>query len=213
MHKNNLHNSKYDFDKLTQVCEALKSFVFENEYKTQIIDFADSQAVKTLNKALLFNHYNITFWEFPDENLYPPIPGRADYIHHLAELLKRSHLVTDVKILDVGTGATCIYPLLGQAVYNWEFVGTDIEIQSLNTAQTIIDKNNLNSSIELRLQNEEMHILRNIVKPSDKFTASMCNPPFFKSEEEAIEATKIRLKGLGKQHDKVVRNFSGTSKN
>lgn len=212
MHKNNLHINKYDFDELTQSCEALKPFVFENEYKTQTIDFANPQAVKTLNKALLFKHYNIAFWEFPDENLCPPIPGRADYIHHLSELLKRSHLDTDVKILDIGTGATCIYPLLGQAIYNWEFVGTDIEVQSLQTAQTIIDRNNLGNSIELRLQNEEMNIIKNIIKPSDKFTASMCNPPFFKSGEEAIEATRIKLKGLGKQHDKVVRNFSGTSK-
>lgn len=212
MHKNNLHNNKYDFDALTQTSEALKPFVFENEYHTQTIDFACPQAVKALNKALLANHYNIKFWEFPDENLCPPIPGRADYIHHLAELLKRSHLDNDVKILDIGTGATCIYPLLGYAAYNWKFVGTDIESNSLQTAQTIIDRNNLGNSIELRFQIDEMHILKNIIKASDKFTATMCNPPFFKSEEEAIEATEIKLKGLGKQQDKVVRNFSGTSK-
>ena len=24
---------------------------------------------------------------FPNENLCPPIPGRADYIHHIADLL------------------------------------------------------------------------------------------------------------------------------
>ncbi len=212
LHKNNIHNNKYDFDALTQRCEVLRPFVFENEYQTQTIDFANPKAVKALNKALLFNHYNITFWEFPDENLCPPIPGRADYIHHLAELLKRSHFATDVKILDIGAGATCIYPLLGHAEYNWKFVGTDIEPNSLQSGQTIVDRNNLDKSIELRFQNDEMHILKNIIKASDKFTATMCNPPFYKSERDAIEATEIKLKGLGKQQDKVVRNFSGTSK-
>lgn len=212
MHKNNLHNNSYDFDKLTQTCEALKPFVFENAYKNQTIDFANPQAVKILNKALLMTHYDISFWEFPDENLCPPIPGRADYIHHLADLLKRNQLDTNVNILDIGTGATCIYPLLGNALYNWTFVGTDIDLKSLQTAQTIVDKNDLNNRIELRLQEEAICILKGIIKPSDRFTASMCNPPFFKSEAHAIEATKIKLKGLGKQNDKVVKNFSGTSK-
>ncbi len=212
MHKHNLHNNKYNFGELTKTCKALTPFVFENEFKTQTIDFSNPEAVKLLNKALLYNHYNITFWEFPDKNLCPPIPSRADYIHHLADLLKRSELDADVKILDIGTGATCVYPLLGHAIYNWQFVGTDIEARSLEIAQNIIDKNDLNNRIELRIQNNEMHILKDIIKPSDKFTASMCNPPFFKSEDEAIEATRTKLKGLGKQNDKVVRNFSGTAK-
>lgn len=212
MHKNNIHNTKYDFAALTDNCEALSQFVYTNEYQTQTIDFSNPNAVKALNTALLFRHYNIKFWEFPDENLCPPIPGRADYMHHLSDLLRRSHLEKDCKILDIGTGATCIYPLLGHAIGNWEFVATDIEMDSLQTAQKIIKKNNLTAYIELRLQKDESHILSGIIKPSDKYSASICNPPFYRSEEESLEATKTKLKGLGKQNDKVVRNFSGTSK-
>ena len=212
MHKNNIHINKYDFGKLVQTCETLKPFVFENEYQTQTIDFSNPKAVKILNTALLCHHYGIRFWEFPDKNLCPPIPSRADYIHHLAELLKRNNLIENIKILDIGTGATCIYPLLGNAIYKWKFVGTDIEVDSLKTAQNIIDKNDLKESIELRLQTEEMGILKNVLKPTDRFAASMCNPPFFKSEEEALNATRTKLKGLGSQNDKVVRNFSGTPK-
>jgi 23S rRNA (adenine1618-N6)-methyltransferase len=212
LHKNNLHNDKYNFGELIKSCDALKPFVFENEYNTQTIDFSNPQAVKLLNKALLFNHYKITFWEFPDENLCPPIPSRADYMHHLTDLLRRSNLEKDCKILDIGTGATCIYPLLGHAIKNWSFVGTDIDTPSLQTAQIIIEKNKLTKYIELRLQKDTAHILNGIIRPSDKFCASMCNPPFFKTEEDALDATKTKLKGLGKQTDKVVRNFSGTSK-
>ena len=212
MHSNNLHNNKYDFGKLTQTCEVLEPFVFENDFGTQTIDFGNPEAVKTLNTALLKHHYGIGFWEFPDKNLCPPIPSRADYIHHLATLLERSGLKDGIEILDIGTGATCIYPLLGNAIYQWKFVGTDIETDSLKIAQEIIDKNELNDSVELRLQEDEMQILKGVIKPSDRFSASMCNPPFFKSEEEAIDATRTKLKGLGKQNDKVIRNFSGTSK-
>lgn len=212
MHKNSLHIKKYDFDVLTKNHEALKSYVFVNDYQTQTIDFSNPDAVKALNTALLFTHYNVKFWEFPDENLCPPIPSRADYMHHLSDLLRRSQLETDIKILDVGVGASCIYPLLGNAIYNWSFVGTDIDEKSLQIAQKIIDENNLGNAIILRHQKDYQHILKGILKSSDKFTASVCNPPFYKSQADALEATKTKLKGLGKGNDKLVRNFSGTPK-
>ncbi|MBJ7879980.1 23S rRNA (adenine(1618)-N(6))-methyltransferase RlmF [Gelidibacter salicanalis] len=210
MHKNSLHNKKYDFELLIKNLEVLKPYVFINDYQTKTIDFSNPEAVKALNTALLATHYNIKFWEFPDENLCPPIPSRADYMHHLADVLRRSGLETNVNVLDVGTGATCIYALLGNAIYHWNFVGTDIDKKSLEIAQKIIDKNNLEAAIELRLQNDYQHILKGIIKPTDKFTAAVCNPPFFKSQADAFEATKTKLKGLGKEGDKVVRNFSGT---
>ncbi|TXE10816.1 23S rRNA (adenine(1618)-N(6))-methyltransferase RlmF [Gelidibacter salicanalis] len=210
MHKNSLHNTKYNFDELVKNHQALQAHVFTNDYQTQTIDFSNPEAVKALNTALLATHYNVKFWEFPDENLCPPIPSRADYMHHLADLLRRSDLDTDITILDVGTGATAIYPLLGHAIYNWNFVGTDIDKKSFPIAQRIIDKNNLAAAITLRLQPDVQHILKGIIKPSDRFTASVCNPPFYKSQADAFEATKIKLKGLGKEGDKVVRNFSGT---
>lgn len=212
MHKNSLHNKKYDFDVLTRNHEALRTHVFVNDYQTQTIDFSNPEAVKALNTALLFTHYGIKFWEFPNENLCPPIPSRADYMHHLADLLRRSHLEADVKVLDIGVGASCIYPLLGNATYNWSFVGSDIDVKSLQIAKRIIDKNFLGNVIELRHQNDSQNILKGIINPSDKFAASVCNPPFFKSQADAFDATKTKLKGLGQENEKVVRNFSGTPK-
>jgi len=32
-----------------------------------------------------------------------------------------------VRGLDIGTGASAIYPLLGARVYGWSFLGTDID--------------------------------------------------------------------------------------
>ena len=212
MHNNNIHKNKYDFDQLIKNCEELTPFVFENSYNTKTIDFSNPEAVKLLNKALLSHHYELDYWEFPDENLCPPIPSRADYIHHLTDLLRRSSLGSDCKILDIGAGASCIYPLLGYAINNWSFVGTDIDARSLKIAQLIVDENKLSNHIELRLQKNSDNILKGIVTLNDKFEASICNPPFFRTEAEALEATKQKLKGLGNQNDKVVRNFSGTSK-
>lgn len=185
-------------------------FVFVNKYQTKTIDFANPKAVKLLNTALLFKYYVVHFWEFPNANLCPPIPGRVDYIHYLADLLKTSGDFDKVRVLDIGTGATCIYPILGNAEYGWEFVGTDIDNKSLACAQNILNKNSLNASVSLRFQKNTSQILKGVIEEDDLFTVSMCNPPFYKSEDEAIQATKRKLKGLKLDHHNTFRNFSGT---
>ena len=209
-HSKNKHKSGYDIEALCEVYPKLLTFVFENIYETKTIDFANPKAVKSLNTALLFKHYNIKFWEFPDTNLCPPIPGRVDYIHHVAGLLKSAKISDNINVLDIGTGASCIYPILGQAEYNWSFVATDIDETSLENAQNIINKNQLNNVISLRHQKEASQIFKGILNENDKFSVSICNPPFYKSEAEAVEATTRKLKGLNREGGKVVRNFSGT---
>ena len=205
LHPNNKFNTSYDFDDLIIKNPALKEFVAENKYGSITIDFSNPIAVKELNKALLFTFDKIALWNFPDKNLCPPIPGRLDYIHHLADLLSTEE---DVKILDIGTGATCIYPLLGVAAYNWNFVAVDIDLDSLDTAQDIIDDNNLDAHIKLRQQLDENQILKGILEEDDSFSAVMCNPPFYKSAEEAQGANKRKNKNLG---NSAVRNFSGNN--
>jgi len=208
MHKNNIHKSGYDFLKLCEVYPQLKAFVFENKYKTQTIDFANPEAVKNLNTALLFTHYNIKYWEFSEANLCPPIPGRVEYIHQLDNLLKSSGIDNNITVLDIGTGATCIYPLLGHQVYDWNFIATDINTGSIQQAQKNIDENELHGNIQLRNQEDTSQIFKGILKSTDTFSASMCNPPFFKSEAEMMQATSKKLKGLGKNGERI-KNFSG----
>lgn len=208
MHKNNIHKDAYNFTQLITKHPDLESFVFINKYQNTTIDFSDLKAVKALNTALLFTHYNINFWGFPEENLCPPIPSRVDYIHYLNDLINEKQNLK-IKILDIGTGANCIYPLLGSKVYNWQFTGTDIDQNSLKSAQHIIDKNNLNDQINLRFQKDKNNILNGIINPDDKFTATICNPPFYKSLEEANRANKRKQENLGLTTK--TRNFSGNN--
>jgi 23S rRNA (adenine1618-N6)-methyltransferase len=205
LHPNNKFNKGYYFDDLIIKNPLLKEFVTKNKFDAITIDFSNPKAVKELNKALLFTYDKISAWEFPDENLCPPIPGRVDYIHHLNDLLKDEK---DVTVLDIGTGATCIYPLLGNAVYSWNFVGTDIDLDSLDAAQDIIDDNKLDPQILLRQQFDENNILTGIIESEDVFTATMCNPPFYKSAEEARGANRRKTRNLGTN---AVRNFAGNN--
>ncbi|MBP0904085.1 23S rRNA (adenine(1618)-N(6))-methyltransferase RlmF [Mariniflexile gromovii] len=209
-HSKNKHKSGYDIVALCEAYPDLSSYVFENSFTTKTIDFANPKAVKTLNTALLIKHYGINFWEFPETNLCPPIPGRVDYIHHLSDLFDASKITGDISVLDIGTGASCIYPILGYAEYQWKFTGVDIDKNSSEHAQQIITKNGLTNSISLVHQKDKAFIFKDVLNSSDKFSAAMCNPPFYKSEEEAFNATTRKLQGVKSLKTEVVRNFSGT---
>ena len=205
LHPKNKFKNGYNFDELIIKNPALKEFVAKNQFDTVTIDFSNPEAVRELNKALIFSLDKISNWNFPKENLCPPIPGRLDYIHYLADFLS---LKGEAKILDIGTGATCIYPLLGVSEYDWNFVATDIDLDSLDIAQDIIDDNKLREKIELRQQFKEENILKGIIVDGDSFSAVMCNPPFYKSAEEAQGANGRKSRNLG---NNAVRNFAGNN--
>jgi len=179
-----------------------------NQYGNESIDFTNPLAVKTLNKAILKLFYNIT-WDIPAPFLCPPIPGRADYIHHLADILKSTSCNNKIRVLDIGVGANCIYPLIGHREYGWSFVGTDIDPLAISIAEGIIAQNHLKEAIEIRLQPSSLHIFKNIVHDHETFDISMCNPPFHASLKEAKEGTRRKWKNL--KVKTTALNFGGQS--
>jgi 23S rRNA (adenine1618-N6)-methyltransferase len=119
LHPRNLHQGRYNFKELIQSSPELKRFIIINKFSNEeTIDFANPEAVKSLNKAILKYFYKIQDWEIPANYLCPPIPGRADYLHYAADLLSslNSEIIPrgkNIRILDIGTGANCVYPLIG----------------------------------------------------------------------------------------------------
>ena len=166
--------------------------------------------MKALNRALLKAVYGLAHWDLPEGYLCPPIPGRADYVHHLADLLGGAK-GAGVRVLDLGTGANLIYPLLGHAEYGWTFVGTDIDPRALASAAAIVAANGLGKAIELRRQADPAKILEGVLRPDDRFDACLCNPPFHASLAEAREGTRRKLRNLGLEPGgrKPALNFGG----
>jgi len=202
VHPKSQHLSPYNFDLLVKVVPQLKPLVFKNEHGTETIDFSNPEAVLLLNKALLAHHYGITDWHLPAGYLCPPIPGRVDYIHHIADLLKTSK---KCKGLDIGTGANAIYTLLGHATYQWDMVGTDIqkasvEIAKANTALYA-------KHIDIRHQMDNAHLFKGVVYEGEYFDFTVCNPPFYASAKEAERANTIKAIHLGQKE--ASRNFGG----
>jgi len=216
LHPRNPHRFRYDFEQLIAKNPELKEFVFINEYNQQTIDFSIPEAVKGLNKALLIDNYDIQNWDIPTDFLCPPIPGRADYIHYLADLLASSNngIIPEgdsVLGLDVGIGANCIYPIIGNSAYDWSFVGTDIDENAIQNCKRIIEQNpKLIDVISLQLQVDPRFIYKNIILPEDKFAFTICNPPFHNSAEEARKSALRKVNTLtNTKNEKPILNFGG----
>ena len=216
MHPNNKHRERYDFPLLISSLPELAEYVTTNIYGDESIDFFNPAAVTCLNNALLKHYYDITEWSIPEGYLCPPIPGRADYIHHVAELLGTSFKGTipkgnHVRCLDIGVGANCVYPIVGVKEYGWSFVGSDIDPISISSAKHIVESNAvLKDNVTLRLQNHSEDIFFGVIAEREKFDLTICNPPFHVSAEAAAEGTIRKLSNLKNEKiTKVDLNFGG----
>ena len=217
LHPRNLHNHGYDFSSLCDAQPSLNKYVKILQHGTdrrESIDFADPLAVKSLNSALLKHHYGIDGWDIPEGFLCPPIPGRVDYIHYVADLLgisppKQQLSVnkgsSSVKMLDIGTGANGIYSLLAIQVYEWDCVACDIDPIALANVASIASQNpQIKKHLQLRHQENNAHIFTGIIIDGENYDISVCNPPFHSSLEEA-------LKGSQKKQDNLARNRKNKS--
>jgi 23S rRNA (adenine1618-N6)-methyltransferase len=215
LHPRNRHASGYDFARLVSACPELEPFVQRAKHGGPSIDFADPAAVKALNRALLAEAYGIRGWDIPPGYLCPPIPGRADYLHHLADLLASSNGSViprgkAIRVLDVGVGASAIYPLLGHREYGWSFVGTDLDGAALDAAARILAANpGLAEAIRLRWQPDRSSIFAGVVQAGERFDLTLCNPPFHGSLREAREAAQQKWRKLGRGGEGQARNFGG----
>ncbi len=215
LHPRNRHRSRYDFVQLINCYSELSKFVFTNKYNSETIDFANPDAVKALNKALLKQFYGISNWDIPVNYLCPPIPGRADYIHYIADLLSASNngiipKGKSIRCLDIGVGANCVYPIIGNYEYGWSFVGSDIDAVAIDSAKKIIASNPNLKDIEIRKQIFSETIFKGIIKPDELFDVVICNPPFHTSLAEAREGTLRKVKNLNSSKTtKPILNFGG----
>jgi 23S rRNA (adenine1618-N6)-methyltransferase len=215
LHPRSQHRERYIFEDLIKSSPELSNYVAPNKYGDDSVDFFNPKAVLALNKALLFHHYGLEYWDIPKNYLCPPIPGRADYIHNIADLLEETGNEipkgNKIKGLDIGVGASCIYPIIGNYEYGWSFNASDINENAIASAKAIQERNSrLLNNLDIRHQGQSNSFFKGIIKPEEKVDFTLCNPPFHSSGEEAQKASLRKLKNLkGKQPSKQVLNFGG----
>ncbi len=206
LHPRNRHQGRYDLRRLVRVHPPLGRFVVRNSYGDDSIDFADPVAVRMLNAALLRDWHGVVGWDLPEGFLCPPIPGRADYLHHAADLLAGGAPGKpsiphgqDVRVLDIGTGASVVYPLIGHGEYGWSFVGSEADPQAFASAQRILLANpRFSRAIAVRRQTRPQHLFAGVIHPGETFALSICNPPFHASAAAAREGSQRKWRNLGR---------------
>jgi len=214
VHARSRFSAGYDFPQLVASSPALEPFVSPNAYGNLSVDFANPDAVLALNQALLKDTYALQ-WSIPRGTLCPPVPGRSDYLHCLADLFSGGDddaipRGSQVAVLDIGTGANCIFPMIGASEYGWRFVGTEIDVVAMRWARQIVRVNrDIAGLIECRLQTSPLACFDGIAKPGEVFDASMCNSPFHASAEEAAEASHKKRRNLGLRKTTPALNFGG----
>jgi 23S rRNA (adenine1618-N6)-methyltransferase len=222
LHPRNRHQGRYDFEAISESFPDIRSILRVTPAGNLSIDFTDAGAVRLLNQALLKHWYDIDDWTIPDDYLCPPIPGRADYIHHLADLLTESNLgkppkATSILALDIGCGANCIYPLIGASEYGWQFLASDIDVPALNAAKSTLAANpSLKKRIQLHHQNDHRQYFNGLLPtPATYADLTLCNPPFHDSPEQMERGNQRKWKNLKRWDDKAAYgkhlNFGGRS--
>ncbi|KAG2648122.1 hypothetical protein PVAP13_1NG049100 [Panicum virgatum] len=209
-----------DFAALAELYPSFRPFVSVSERGRASVDFTDFSATRELTRVLLLHDHGVNWW-IPDGQLCPTVPNRSNYIHWIEDLLS-SNLIPPVSSssgrvrgFDIGTGANCIYPLLGASLLGWSFVGSDVTDVALEWAKKNVENNpQLAELIEIRNANaaslsaeseaivresirenvlepaedvamQKPPVLVGVVKESESFDFCVCNPPFFESIEEA----------------------------
>jgi len=216
IHPRNKNRERYDFEQLIASYPELAPFVKPNRYGDESVDFADPEAVKALNKAILMHHYGICNWDIPPGYLCPPIPGRADYIHHMADFLCRNNYGKiptgpKIKCFDIGVGASCIYPIIGTTEYGWSFIGSDIDPVAIESASQIVASNaSIQGKVECKLQINPKDFFYGIIRKDELIDLSVCNPPFHASAEEAQAGTLRKINNLNpNKNAEPILNFGG----
>ena len=147
-------------------------------------------------------------WDIPAGFLCPPIPGRADYLHYIADLLAQSNEGAipqgkGIRGLDIGIGANCVYPIIGHRVYGWQFVGSEIDPLAVKSAKFIAGNNpRLKGAIQIRLQKNADNIFTDMINDEEMFDFTLCNPPFHSSEEEAMAGSERKVRNLAANANK-----------
>ncbi|ETO27136.1 hypothetical protein RFI_09995 [Reticulomyxa filosa] len=211
--RNPYRNNPPNYLELAKKYENFSKYVTE---KGQI-DYNDAMSNLQLTKVLLEEDFKIKYFDMPLDNLIPPVPQRLNYVLFVQDLMDcipdymlnnlsihpsvikffgsettKQNNTTNIYGLDIGCGASGILSLLlvqsnNPKQYNYKCIGTEVDLQSIECVNTIINQNQLQNKIKILQQTNSSHIFNSLFNDYNTnankndiivhFT--ICNPPFF----------------------------------
>ena len=236
MHERNRYRERPpNFAKLAASRPALRAHLVGGGRRPTLNWKAPGASIE-LTKALLEEDFGLR-WSMPEDRLCPTIPQKLNYLHWIEDLLALGGTQQSafergvdtesrdwVRGVDIGTGASCIYPLLGAAMHpNWTFDALELDPRSLACA-----RDNVHANADLLLSStngppgdgiEHSAAGTRVVAhqaaagydgrdeggvlvgpwmdglPAREWDFCMCNPPFFSSMDEAASKPSTACRG------------------
>ncbi len=138
------------------------------------VDFSDPLVVRELTCAVLERDFDLRV-SIPSGFLVPVVPQKLNYILWIEDLIsprvatvdlptvpkgkeifgidigtfeKSLKCLFNISFISIGTGMSCIYPLLGSRLNGWSFVATEVSEAAVESARRNVNVNNLQDSIE-----------------------------------------------------------------
>ncbi|XP_046680018.1 U6 small nuclear RNA (adenine-(43)-N(6))-methyltransferase-like [Homalodisca vitripennis] len=183
MHPRNVYRKPPDFKAL-----AIKYPEFRKYAKQEIsgkvsIDFKNKESLRALTSTLLKEDFGLDV-EIPLNRLIPTLPLRLNYLLWIEDILAANRKTSDiVKGIDIGCGASCVYPLLAAKHFQWQMLGTEVDEESVLIASNNVTRNGLSDRITIQ-KTPERTMLDGVLEADTVYDFCVCNPPFFSSEEE-----------------------------
>ncbi|WVR05733.1 hypothetical protein IAU60_002758 [Kwoniella sp. DSM 27419] len=204
MHKLNPYLEKRpDFALLASRFPDFAPFVTISAEGYPSIDFQDAAALRALTRCLLKEDWDLDV-DLREDRICPTVsspPAPIDYLLHLLDLepyLPSTSSSRPLRILDVGTGASAIYSILLHRLRpEAEIVATELDETSYAHALTVLNKNHIPYElIAVRKAPSAEPILFPILDDETaRWDFTLCNPPFFGSEEELQEGQQGKARG------------------
>ncbi|KAI8739325.1 methyltransferase protein 16 [Biomphalaria glabrata] len=191
MHQRNRYkNKKPSFLDLALKYPEFRAHTTQDESGKVFLDFKNAEALRALTTCLLIEDFGLSM-ELPSDRLVPTLPLRLNYIHWLEDIVGKEENKWGI---DIGTGASCIYPVLAASMNKWHFLATEADDENFVYANKNVSANNLQDYINvLQVTSEDILVapLQSFTQ-TNKFDFCMCNPPFFADHLEAQAITNTR---------------------
>jgi len=129
---------------------------------------------------MMLHDFGLNWLGVPPGYLLPSVIRSVNYLFVVRSLVEATMglAAESVHGVDIGTGASAIFPILGCAMNpTWRFTATDVDVMALEWAQRNVDSCGLRDCVSLLEAAPGAPSLRNAVTPDVAFV--MCNPPFF----------------------------------
>ncbi|XP_034557103.1 RNA N6-adenosine-methyltransferase mettl16 isoform X2 [Notolabrus celidotus] len=184
MHPRNRYKDKPpDFGYLASKYPDFQQHVHTSLAGRPVVNFKEPEAVRALTCTLLKEDFGLTI-QIPLERLIPTVPLRLNYIHWVEDLIDGQKQLR--RGIDIGTGASCIYPLLGATMNGWYFLATEVDDICFDYATKNVEQNNLSDLIRV-VKVPQKTLLMDALKEETEivYDFCMCNPPFFANQLEA----------------------------